>query len=53
MENLCIVNDLKFLNTFKLLFPFSNKMVIIRAVINEIVVRKFKANREDPDQTAS
>ena len=34
-----------------LLFYFSNKIVVIRAGINKILVRI--ANREDPDQTAS
>ena len=34
-----------------LLFLFSNKMVVIRAGINKMIVRI--ANREDPDQTAS
>ena len=38
----------KFSNT--LLFPFSNKLVAIRAGINKMLVRI--ANREDPNQTA-
>ena len=39
----------KISNTF--LFLFSNKMLVIRAGIYNVLVRK--ANREDPDQTAS
>ena len=39
----------KILNTF--LFLFSNKMVVIKAGINKMIV--IIANREDPDQTAS
>ena len=32
-------------------FPFSNKMLVLRAGIHKMIVRI--ANREDPDQTAS
>ena len=39
----------KILNTF--LFLFLNKMHLIRAVIHKTLVGK--ANRQDPDQTAS
>ena len=39
------------LYTHKLNFLFSNKMLVNRAGIQKIVVRK--ANREDPDQTVS
>ena len=39
----------KILNTF--LFLFSNKMLVFRAGIHQMLVRI--ANREDPDQTAS
>ena len=39
----------KILNT--ILFLFSNKMLVFRAGIHKNAVRK--ANREDPDQTAS
>ena len=39
----------KILNTF--LFLFSTKMLVIRDRIPEMLVRR--ANREDPDQTAS
>ena len=39
----------KISNAFLILF--SNKMMIIRAEIHKLLVRK--ANREDPDQTAS
>ena len=34
-----------------LLFLLSNKMFVIKAGIHKVLVRK--ANREDPDQTAS
>ena len=37
------------LNTF--LFLFSNKMLVIKAGIHKMTVRK--ANRQDPDQTTS
>ena len=40
------VNDLKFRT---LLFFFSNKIVVIRAGINTVLIRI--ANRENPDQT--
>ena len=43
-----MVNVLKFLTFF---FLFSNKMFVIMAGIHKLLVRK--ANREDPDQTAS
>ena len=43
------VNVLKFQTLF--LFLFSNKMLVIRAGTHNMLVRK--ANREDPDQTAS
>ena len=39
----------KILDTF--LFLFSNKLMVIRAGIDKMLVTK--ANREDPDQTAS
>ena len=39
----------KISNTF--LFLFSNKMLVIRAVISKMLAKI--ANREDPDQTAS
>ena len=39
----------KISNTFPILF--SNKMLVIKAGIHEMLVRI--ANREDPDQTAS
>ena len=39
----------KISNTF--LFLFSNEILVIRAGIHKLLVRK--ANREDPDQTAS
>ena len=39
----------KISNTFP--FLFSNKVLVIRAGIHKMLVRK--ANREDPDQTAS
>ena len=39
----------KILNTF--FFLFSNKLLVIRTGIQEMLVRI--ANREDPDQTAS
>ena len=42
------VNDLKIQT---LLFLFSNKMLVSRAGTHKMFVRK--ANREDPDQTAS
>ena len=43
------VNVLNFLNTFFVLF--SNKMLVIRAMICKMLVRI--ANSKDPDQTAS
>ena len=43
-----MMNILKF-ETF--LFLFSNKMLVIRAGINKMLIRK--ANKEDRDQTAS
>ena len=43
-----MVNLLKFLT---LLFLFSNKMMVIRAVAHKMLVRI--ANSEDPDKTAS
>ena len=33
------------------LFPLSNKLLVIKAGIHKMLVRK--TNREDPDQTAS
>ena len=42
-------NCFKTLNTF--LFPFSNKILVIRTGIHKRLVRI--ANREDPDQTVS
>ena len=47
-KNLSTVNVLRFC-TF--LYPFSNKMWVIRGGIHKMLVRK--PNREDPDQTAS
>ena len=44
------VNVLKISNTF-FSFLFSNKMLVIKVGIHMMLVRK--ANREDPDQTAS
>ena len=44
-----VKNCSKISNT--LIFLFSTKMVVIRAGINNMLVRI--ANREDPDQTAS
>ena len=45
----CTVNVLKFSTTF--LFLFTNKMLVIRAVIHKMFARM--AKREDPGQTAS
>ena len=38
-------------NVLKFLFLFATKMLVIKGVIHKMLIRK--ANREDPDQTAS